>query len=254
MTLTNIKKKTTDENEQQDLEILSVLFNECSNELTKQNNIYYITCQKYLKKQICGVDAFKDNECELTLTELECGSLKTKYNLVLGVQGPDPDGISKGKATNVIEDEIKGGKLGAFAVSNTSFNYTFKNKTTKPEPTEEPPQAEPNVYVIVTLEYTWRDFCGSVGEHLKERIAERSYNVEGEKLKPTDIYIVNKERNCINPDDKNEGIDVWIAAIGKDADKITIQIGEDLKDLLDTRQTRKLGNLFKGKVQCTVEF
>ena len=253
MTLTNINTEAKNEDEKQELEILSILLNECSDELTRENSIYYITCQKYLRKQICGIDAFKD-KCELTLTDLDCGSLNTKYNLVLGVRGADPDGISKGKATDVIKDEIKGGKLGAFAVSNTSFYSTFKNDTTKPDPTEEPPQAEPNVYVIVTLEYTWRDFCGSVGEHLKERIADRSYDVEGEKLKPTDIYIVNKERNCINPDDKNEGIDVWIAAIGKDADKITIQIGEDLKDLLDTRQTRKLGNLFEGKVQCIVEF
>ena len=254
MTLTNINTEPKNEDEKQELEILSFLLNECSDELKKENSIYYITCQKYLKKQICGVDAFEDDKCELTLTELACGSLNTKYNLVLGVEGPDPHGISKGKATDVIKGEIEDGKLGAFAVSITSFNSTFKRDTTKPDPTEKPAQAEPNVYVIVTLEYTWRDFCGSVGEHLKERIAERSYNVEGEKLKPTEIYIVNNERNCINPDDKNEGIDVWIAAIGKDADKITIQIGEDLKDLLDTRQTRKLGNLFKGKVQCTVEF
>ena len=251
MTITNVNTETQDEDKEGELQILSTLLKECSDEHTKKTTIYYITCQSYLKEQVCGIDSFSKTQltCELTLTELKCGSLKTKYNLVLGVQGSDPYRISQGGAGKVIENEIKDSKLGAFGVEEASFNSTSR-KTSKPDPTKEPPQAEPNVYVILTLDYTWREFCTrGVNQHLKERIAERSYSIKGEQLKPADIYIVNKERNCKNPDDESKGIDVWLAAIGEDQDKVTIQIGKDLKDLLDSRQTRKLGNLFEDKVQ-----
>ena len=250
MKLTEINIKPG-EKENQDLAILSTLINECSNEYTKEGGVHYITFQSYLKEQICGIEEFKDKECELTITKLECGSVITDYNLVLGVEGSDPSGISNDKGADVVKDEIKNGKLGAFSVDKTTFNSTSKGKGSKPEPTKEPPQPEFNVYVIVTMEYTWKEFCGPVEGHFRERIAERSYDTNSEKLKDTDIFIVNSKRNCANPDDTKEGIDVWFVALGSDADEVTIQIGNDLKELLDSRQLRKLGNLFKDRVNIT---
>jgi hypothetical protein len=78
--------------------------------------------------------------------------------------------------------------------------------------------------------------------------------LNGEQLKATDIFIVNRERNCGNPNKTNEVIGVWFVALGSDADKVTIQIGNDLKDLLDSRQLRKLGNLFETKVMLRFMF
>jgi hypothetical protein len=75
--------------------------------------------------------------------------------------------------------------------------------------------------------------------------------MKGEKLETTDIFIVNRE-NCAMPDKTKEGIDVWFVALGSDADEVTIQIGEDLKDLLESGQLRKLGNLFENRVNLSL--
>jgi hypothetical protein len=77
--------------------------------------------------------------------------------------------------------------------------------------------------------------------------------MKGEKLETTDIFIVNRE-NCAMPDKTKEGIDVWFVALGSDADKVTIQIGEDLKDLLESRHLGKLGNLFEDRVNLSFKF
>ncbi len=248
MTLTEINADAQNKSEEQTFKILHTLISECSEEYTKERTIYYITFEAYLKKQICGIKAFENEECELTITKLECGSLITESKLVLGVKGPDPDGISKGEAGNVIKGEIENGKLGVFAVNKTSFNSTKKGETSKLEPTKKPPVAEPNVYVIVRMKYTWHEFCGVVEKRFRERIAERSHNVTGKKLKSTDIFIVNSKRNCANPDNTKEVIAVWFVALGSDANEVTIQIGNDLKNLLDSRQLRKLGNQFETRV------
>ena len=250
MKITEINTETEDEEEKQDLEILSTLINECSNEYTEKGTVYYLACEKYLRKQMCGIRAFKKRNCGLTLTNLKCGSLITEYKLVLGVQGSDPDRISTGHAGDVIKDEIINGSLGAFAVDITSFNSTSKGTTTEPKATKKPPQAEFNVYVIVKMEYTWYEFC-KIEEHFRKTIADRSHNMKGEKLETTDIFIVNRE-NCVMPDKTKEGIDVWFVALGSDADEVTIQIGKDLKDLLESGQLRKLGNLFEDRVNLSL--
>jgi hypothetical protein len=233
-------------NENPDFELISTLVNECSDEYTKKEGVHYIRFQEYLKDQVCGIEEFKDEECELTITKLTCGSLVTDYKLVLGVQGSDPSGISEGKAGDVVKKEIETG-LGGLTVDKTSFNYnTTKETTSPPTPTPEPP--EQPVYVIVSMKYTWEEFC-HVKELFKEKIAARSYDLQGKKLKPSDIYIVNDQK-CKNADNSKTGIDVWIVALpGKDQDKVTIQIGEDLKELLDSRQLRKLGNHFENRVR-----
>ncbi|CAB4042057.1 Hypothetical predicted protein, partial [Paramuricea clavata] len=244
MTITKSNTEIEDEEEKQ---VCSVAINECSDEHTEKDSPYYSACQKYLENQICGISAFKETDCRLTITDLKCGSLITEHKLVLGVRGSDPSGILIGSAGKVIRDEIKDGSLGALAIDTTSFNSTFKGNVREPKSTKKPPQVEFNVYVIVTMEYTWYEFC-KIKEHFRETIASRSYDMKGKKLKTTDIFIVNSETNCAMPADKTkEGIDVWLVALGSDADKVTIQIGNDLKDLLDSRQLTKLGNLFEDR-------
>ncbi|CAB4040570.1 Hypothetical predicted protein, partial [Paramuricea clavata] len=228
MRITKINTETGDKEEKQ---TLSKLINECSDEYTEKRTVYYITFQKYLKKQICGIRAFKKTDCRLTIINLKCGSLITEYKLVLGVHGSDPRGISTGHAGDVIKDEIENGSLGEFTVDK--FNSTFNENIPI------------NVYVIITMKkYTWYDFC-KIEELFREKIAERSYDMEGQKLETTDIFIVNGEMNCATPDTTKEGIDVWLVALGSDA--VTIQIGNDLKDLLDSGQLRKLGHLFEDR-------
>ena len=253
MTLTEINTNARNEGENQTLQILSTLINQCSDEYTEEGNIHYFTFQKYLKKQICHIRAFKKEKCGLKITSLRCGSLITEYRLVLGVHGFDPSGISKKKAGHVIEDEIKDGSLGAFAVDTDSFKSTPEGIIAKPKATEEHPQGKLNVYVIVTMKYTWYEFC-KVEEHFREKIAERSHDLKGVQLKATDIFIVNSERNCGNPNKTREVIGVWVVALGSDSDKVTVQIGNDLKDLLDSRQLRKLGNKFETKVMLRFIF
>jgi hypothetical protein len=242
MKITEINTENGDTEEKQRC---SELINECSDENTKKGTVYYSACQKYLKNQMCGIIAFKKTDCGLTITSLKCGSLITEYQLVLGVTGSDPRGILTGGAGDIIRDEIKYGSLSALVIDTTSFNSTFEVNIHKPNATEKQPEFD--VYIIVTMEYTWYEFC-KIEEHFRETIADRSYNMKGEKLKTIDIFIVNSEINCAMPDKTKEGIDVWLVALGLDADKVTIQIGEDLKDLFDSRQLRKLGNLFEDKV------
>ena len=244
MTLTEINTNTQNEKEKQDLEIISTLINECSEEYTKEGEIHFITFQEYFEKQVCDIEKFKDKDCELTITKLKCGSLITYSTLVLGVEGSDPDGISKGKAGDVIENEIEVGKLGAFTVNKTSFNSTDNGEIDQPTTAPQQPYV-PSVYVIVTMEYTWHEFC-KVEEIFREKIAKRSYDIKGNKLQPSDIYIVNNEK-CDGPDKTKEGIDVWIVALGEDQDEVTKKIGYDLMDLLDSRQLRKLGNHFENR-------
>ena len=94
------------------------------------------------------------------------------------------------------------------------------------------------------MEYTWYNFC-KVEEHFREKIAEISHD----KLNATDIFIVNGEKNCANPNKTKEVIDVWFVALGSDAK--TIQIGNDLKD---SRQLSKLGSNFETKVMLLCKF
>ena len=248
MTITKSNTEIGDEEEKQ---VCSALINECSDEHTEKDSPYYSACQKYLENQMCSISAFKETDCRLTITDLKCGSLITEYKLVLGVRGPDPSGILTGGAGDIIRDEIKDGSIGALAIDKTSFNSTFKGNILEPEATKKPPRAKFNVYVIVTMEYTWYEFC-KIEEHFREKIAERSYNTKGEKLKTTDILIVNSEKNCAKQDKTKEGIDVWVVALGSDADEVTIQIGKDLKDLLESGQLTKLGNLFENRVNLSL--
>jgi hypothetical protein len=95
------------------------------------------------------------------------------------------------------------------------------------------------------MEYTWFEFC-KVEKDFREEIAAISHDLKGRQLNASDILIVNIERNCANPNKTKQGIDVWFVALGSDA--VTIQIGNDLKDLLDSRQLGKLGNRFETKV------
>ena len=248
ITFTEIKTETSslDVDEKRNVKILLVLFNKCSKEYTREKTIWYITFQAYLKSKICGMDEFGEDlkGCELTVIILECGSLTTKFKVVFKVQGPDPSGISKGNASKVIE---KKGKVGVLIIDNNSFSSSYDENISKPGPTIVP-QAKPDVYVIVTMAYTWYEFCRSVEAHFIEEIARRSYDLQGNKLEPSDIYIVNKQRNCAKPDRSREDIEVWFVAIGEDADQVTIKIGNDLKDLVDAGRTDKLGNLLEGKV------
>ncbi|XP_028408151.1 tyrosine-protein phosphatase non-receptor type 20-like [Dendronephthya gigantea] len=250
MTLTKINTESSGQTEEQKQEskILRQLLDDCSKEYTEKRSIHFFTFQNYWKSQICGIDAFAKQECSLTVEDLKCGSLITKSKLVFGVKGPDPNGISKKNAGNVVQDKIQDGTLGAFEVDVKSFMSDPKGQTSMPEPTEKPSVPEPNVYVIVTMKYTWKEFCTVIKEHFREKIAERSYDQKGNQLKPTDIYIVNGAKNCANPDHNIEEIDVWFSVIGPDADEVTIAAGEGLKDLLDTGLLRKLGNLFEDKI------
>ena len=46
----------------------------------------------------------------------------------------------------------------------------------------------------------------------------------------------------------NKTIDVWFVALGSDTDEVTIKIGNDLKNLLESKQLIKLGDLLKDKI------
>ena len=98
------------------------------------------------------------------------------------------------------------------------------------------------------MEYTWYNFC-KVEEHFREKIAEISHDLKGRQLNAIDIFIVNGERNCANPNKTKEGIDVWFVVLGSEA--ITKQIGNDLKD---PRQLSKLGSHFETKVTLLCKF
>ena len=249
LTIINIEIGKENEKQKQKMEILRQLLDNCSEKYTRRGSIHFFTFQNYWKSQICGIHAFLKQECRLTVTKLKCGSLITESKLVLGVRGSDPSGISDNNAGNVIQDKIQNGTLGAFEVDVKSFVSESKGQTRKPEPTAKPPVPEPDVYVIVTMKYTWSNFCGGVEQKFREIIAGRTLDLTGNKLKPIDIFIVNEERNCGNPDDTKQTIDVWFSVIGSDADEVTIQVGMDLKNLLESKQLGKLGKLFEDKVR-----
>ena len=242
MTLTEINKVTEKKGQEQTLEILSKLISDCSKDKTMKSSAYYIKFQAYLKDEICGIRSLKAMKCDLTVTVLKCGGLIASFTLVLEVDGSEPGG----DAGKIIEDEIENGTLGAFTVKNGSFVRISKSKIAKPKPTKEPPQAQSNAYVIVTMKCTWYLFCTQIEEDFREAIANTSSGLIGKTIKPSSIVFVNSEANCRDPNNKTETIKVWFVILESDED--TIRIGKHLKDLAETGQLGKLGPTFEDKV------
>lgn len=234
-----------------DVEVLSLFVTKCQKSYTTNDSIYFQTFLLYIQVAVCRLYRLLSQECVVRVTELKCGSITGKYSVTIGVDSSISNIITNGSGFTKIEQKIKNGKIGAFVILKSSF-YRGKFKKGVTKPSRPPFQPKYNIIVIVTIGYTWKEFCG-VEEHFKEVIAERSYGLDGKKLKHQNIYIVDLKKNCDRPDNRNEEIEVKFVVIGKGQDKLTTAVGNDLIDLVESGLTRKLGNLFEDKIR-KVEF
>ena len=242
-TLTGLLEGSIDKN---DIEVLNYLVTKCSPKYTQRGSIYFVTFQSYITSAICGLYSSLNEFCSVRVTNLKCGSVIGNYSVTLGVDSSLSNDITNGSGYNNIKQQIQKGALGAFEAKNSSFVLTkYTPRVTKPDAPDKK-AVKYKVFVIVTLGYTWKEFC-VVEEHFKERIADRWQAIE-----PNNIYIINHNENCDKPNNHDEEIKVRFVVIGKDQEKLTIMVGKDLIDLVNSGLTRKLGNLFENKVKYAI--
>lgn len=110
---------------------------------------------------------------------------------------------------------------------------------------------ESELYVKLKLGLTWGEFC-SKRDALKERIAWNVRDSNDTRVSPDRIVYINVERNCVDPEKKDELAVVWFY-VSKSGSKevhkdLTLKVYELFKMFFENGNTKQLGPDFQEKV------
>jgi len=129
------------------------------------------------------------------------------------------------------------------------------SRSTKPptsKATLPTPDSKLELYVKLKLGMTWGEFC-SKQETLKERIALNLKDENGTRVSPDRIIYVNVEKNCADPNKKDELAEVWFYISQPDSKEVhkclTLKAFRMFEMFFENGNTKPMGPDFEEKVR-----